>query len=121
MQEERGSLPCCPEGIVAGSSQTTDMMIDPDIRRQLRTKWIRQQGKIGNMIQDMEKELDKLRERKVSEAFIDEKSRRMDVMIEAVNYADELITILSNENTMLRIQLTISQTEMVKEATSNLE
>lgn len=97
------------------------MMLDPDIRSQLRTKWIRQQSKIGNMIQEMEKELDRLRERKVNHAFIAEKSRRMDTMIDVVNYADEVITILSNENTALRIQLHLHETEIVQEATRNIE
>lgn len=97
------------------------MMLDPDIRSQLRTKWIRQQSKIGNMIQEMEKELDRLRERKVNPAFIAEKSRRMDTMIDVVNYADEVITILSNENTALRIQLHLYETEIVQEATRNIE
>lgn len=97
------------------------MMLDPDIRSQLRTKWIRQQSKIGNMIQEMEKELDRLRERKVNPAFIAEKSRRMDTMIDVVNYADEVITIISNENTALRIQLHLYETEIVQEATRNIE
>lgn len=97
------------------------MTLDPNTKSQLRTKWIRQQSKIGNMIQDMEKELDRLRDRKVNPAFIAEKSRRMDVIIEVVNYADELITILNNENTALGIQLHLYETEIVREATESIE
>jgi len=96
-------------------------MLDPEVRAELRRKWIRQQGQIGNMIQEMERELDRLKERKVNPAFIAEKSRRMDLMIDVINYADEVISILINENAQLRIQLRLHETELIKEATSSIE
>jgi len=90
-------------------------MITPEIQKKIRTSWTRKMAKIANLVQTMEAELDRMRSKKVSEDFIQEKSSRIDTMIDALNTADEIITIQRNEIAQLRIELFLVSSQLTKE------
>lgn len=62
-----------------------------------RTKWVRMQSKMANMVQEMEKELETMRKKGIHESVIEAKSSRIDLVISALNHADDLIQVLSRQ------------------------
>jgi hypothetical protein len=88
-------------------------MIDLNTIEQLRTKWTRQQSKMANMLQEMEKELESVKKRNIHESIIKTKEQRINEIIGAINSADDLIQILIVEikkeklsNAIIEMQLT---------------
>ncbi|WP_373399714.1 hypothetical protein V8V91_08655 [Algoriphagus halophilus] len=76
----------------------------PEIQKQLTTAWSRKQAKMANLVQTMEAELERLQTKKVSPDFIQEKSSRVDKLLDIVNTADEIITLYRNELIRLRLE-----------------
>lgn len=89
-------------------------MTDSTTQKQLRRRWVREQARLANLIPDMEKELDRMRAKNINPAVIDEKSRKMDLIIEVMNTADEIINALSFANVQLRLQQEVSDRELMK-------
>ena len=92
----------------------------PGIRKQLAVTWARKIAKIANLVQIMETELDRLRAKKISADFIAEKSGRIDIMLDAINTADEIITAYKTELIQLRIENNLLHAKLTEEQTLEL-
>ncbi len=69
-------------------------MIDQEVIRKKKIAWTRHQSKILSLVQDLENEIQNLRKKGVHPDFIQKKSDQLDLIIESINYADEVIQLL---------------------------
>lgn len=69
-------------------------MIDQEVIRKKKTTWTRHQGKILSLVQELEHDIENLKKKGIHPDFIQKKNDQLDLIIEAINYADELIQLL---------------------------
>lgn len=69
-------------------------MIDQEVIRKKKTTWTRHQSKILSLVQELEHDIENLKKKGIHPDFIQKKNDQLDLIIEAVNYADELIQLL---------------------------
>lgn len=70
----------------------------------LHTELIRAGATIANVIQDMERELQRMRDKKLSQEYIDQKDTQIQTIVNYYNQVDELIGIYKAMLTNTRLE-----------------
>jgi hypothetical protein len=89
-------------------------MIDTEAINSMRTKWTRQQTKMANMLQSLEKELDSLKKKNIHESIIDNKEKQIEQTIDSLNAADDLIQLLVFYLKTANLEMEIMEKQMTK-------
>lgn len=89
--------------------------------KNLRTQWIRKQSRIGQEVIDMEREMKKMKDKGISPDFIKQKSDRLDTFLDVINFADDYINSLRQENLNLELQIVALQKLYKEVIDSNAE
>ncbi len=87
-----------------------------DQLKQANTSYLRAVATFTNTVQDMERELDNMRVRKVPQQFIDEKDDQIERLAAYHNEVDELVSLYRMMTINLKVQLTEACTYIIKSA-----
>jgi hypothetical protein len=96
-------------------------MIEQEAITRKRTAWTRQQGKVLQLVQDLENELESLRKKGVHPDFIEKKSKQLDLIIDTVNYADELIQLLIFDHNSGALEILFLERSLSQQVTASTE
>lgn len=89
-------------------------MIDLSTLERQRTQWIRQQSKMANMLQEMERELENVKKKNIHESIILLKEKRINEIICAINAADDLIQLLVFNYKSAQLEMAIMEKQLTK-------
>jgi hypothetical protein len=101
--------------LVLQRCEQSEMTIDEQLKAG-NMAYLRAGGTVANLIQDLERELERMKERKLSQEFIDAKDDQIQKIVEFYNHVDELVQFYKLVNLNLRIQLTEACNYIVKSA-----
>lgn len=91
------------------------MTIDEQLKA-AQLEYLRAGAVVSNIIQDLERELARMRERKVQQEFIDNKDQQIQDIVTFYNQVDELVQFYKLMNLNLKVQLTEACTYIIKTA-----
>lgn len=89
-------------------------MIDTEALNSMRTQWTRQQTKMANMLQTLEKEVENLKKKNIHESIIDNKEKQIEQTIDSLNAADDLIQLLVFYLKTANLEMAIMEKQMAK-------
>ena len=95
-------------------------MIDQEIIRKKKTHWTRQQAKILSLVQELESEIENLKKKNIHPDFIQKKSDQLDLIIEAINYADEFIQLLIFSQSSAALEIFFLEKSLTQEVSKDL-
>lgn len=81
---------------------------------QLRNQWKRKQTKMANMVQAMETEIDNLKKKNVHESVIKNREWQLEMIIESLNAADDMIQMLMLYCSSASIELVVMERHLMK-------
>lgn len=91
------------------------MTVDEQLKA-AQVSFLRAGSTVANVIQDMERELERMKERKVSQDFIDAKDQQIQQIVEYFNQVDELVQFYKLVNLNLKVQLIEACNYIIKTA-----
>lgn len=100
---------------IKGSFKISAMTINDQLK-QANSSYVRAVATFTNTVQDMERELDNMRRRKVPQQFIDEKDDQIEMLAAYHNEVDEIISLYRLMTLNLKVQLSEACKYIVKSA-----
>lgn len=85
----------------------------PDSLKTIRNEWTREQSRMANMLQEMEKELENLKKKNVHESIIKLREKQIEQIINTVNTADDIIGVFMVQIKSMILQLHLSESMVV--------
>jgi adenylate kinase family enzyme len=95
------------------------MTIDEQLKA-ANMNYLRAGATVANVIQELERELERMRERKVQQEFIDDKDEQIQKIVEFYNQVDELIQFYKLMNLNMKLQLTEACNYIIKTAQDDI-